>query len=54
MPGFAREQADLSFTARWTNQPGQRSRFAKSRFPQHRLPLRAFQQADAAGAGLDP
>ena len=44
VPGFAREEADLAFTARWTNQPGQGSRLTKARLPQHRLPLRAFKQ----------
>ena len=33
-PVLAREEADLSFTSRWTNQPRQGSRLAKSRLPQ--------------------
>ena len=44
LPGLSCEQSDLALTTRWSNQPRQRSRLAKTCLCQHSLPLRALQQ----------
>jgi hypothetical protein len=44
VPGFAREQSDLSFSAARPLQAGQRSRLAEARFAHHRFPLRTLEQ----------
>jgi hypothetical protein len=44
LPGLSCEQSDLAFTTRRSNQPRQRSRFAKTCLGQRALPLRTLQQ----------